>query len=263
MAMNANKKKLSDGAIVAIIAGAVLAVTVGAILAVTLIKSANDDRTADGCPIGQRQVCGVLPGDEMACSCIDNDKPTGIYKPMIYLYPEKKMEVFVKLGYPNKTTTVYPDYNDGWEVTAHPCGKLTDANGREYYGLYWEGEGATYRETDEGFVVKGEDSASFLEEKLAILGLNEREANEFIVYWLPKMNKNKYNYVRFAAEAEINEDMPLKITPKPDTTIRIMMVLKPLDATKDVKEQELTSVERKGFTVVEWGGTVLDEKIVK
>ena len=35
----------------------------------------------------------------------------------------------------------------------------------------------------EGFVVKGEDSAAFLEEKLEILGLNYKEAEEFIIYW--------------------------------------------------------------------------------
>ena len=51
----------------------------------------------------------------------------------------------------------------------------------------------------EGFIVKGEDTAKFLEEKLEILGLNEREAEEFIIYWLPKLEANKYNYIRFAS----------------------------------------------------------------
>ena len=49
--------------------------------------------------------------------------------------------------------------------------------------------------------------------------------------------------------------MPLEITPVPDTIIRIMMVVKKINKPLDVKEQVLTSVERKGFTVVEWGGT--------
>ncbi len=178
------------------------------------------------------------------------------YKPMIYLYPEKTTEVSVRLGDPEKLTSVYPKYNDGWKVTAKPGGTLVGMDGREYYGLYWEGKGS-YKETDEGFVVKGDEVAEFLEEKLAILGLNEREAEEFIVYWLPKMNKNEYNYVRFATTAEIEKDMPLEVTPKPDTTIRIMMVAKKLEAPKTLKEQKLSPVERKGFTVIEWGGTDL------
>lgn len=178
-------------------------------------------------------------------------------KPMIYLYPETKTEVTVKLGNPQRLTTTYPKYNNGWKVTAEPSGKLLGRDGREYYGLYWEGTNMLYRENNEGFVVKGEDTAQFLEEKLAILGLTEREAEEFIVYWLPKMEHNEYNYVRFASDLEIALDMPMNVSPKPDTVIRIMMITKKLDGPKALREQNLTPVERKGFTVVEWGGTNL------
>ena len=33
----------------------------------------------------------------------------------------------------------------------------------------------------------------------------------------------KYNYIRFATREEIDANMPLTITPEPDTTIRILM----------------------------------------
>ena len=82
------------------------------------------------------------------------------------------------------------------------------------YSLYYESESdINFKVEDEGFVIKGEDSAKFLEEKLAILGLNEREAEEFIVYWLPRLEANKYNYIRFATSDEINQNMPLEISP--------------------------------------------------
>ena len=54
---------------------------------------------------------------------------------------------------------------------------------------------------------------------------------------------------------EIEKSMPLSFSIQPDTLIRIMMDYKPLDSYITVKEQQLTKVERKGFTVVEWGGT--------
>ena len=54
---------------------------------------------------------------------------------------------------------------------------------------------------------------------------------------------------------EIEENMPLIISPKPDTMIRVMMEWKGLDKYVEVQEQELTQVNREGFTVVEWGGT--------
>ena len=112
---------------------------------------------------------------------------------------------------------------------------------------------------NDGFVVKGEDTIEFLEEKLEILGLNEKEAEEFIIYWLPQMEKNKYNYIRFETQEEINKNMPLEITPVPDTVIRINMEWKALEEAIKVKEQVLEEApKRNGFTVVEWGGTILN-----
>mgnify|MGYP003316869624 CR=1 FL=1 len=57
---------------------------------------------------------------------------------------------------------------------------------------------------------------------------------------------------------EINENMPLDITPKPDTIIRIVMEFKELDDFIQVKEQKLSKPNRKGFVVVEWGGSKIN-----
>ena len=73
------------------------------------------------------------------------------------------------------------------------------------------------------------------------------------------MQNNKYNYIRFATMDEINKSMPLEISTKPDTVIRVLMQYKALDSEIEVKEQQLSTPERKGFTVVEWGGTELDK----
>ena len=140
--------------------------------------------------------------------------------------------------------------------------------GKNLYSLYWEGisnKVYDYSNTPEleGFVVRGEDITKFLEEKLSILGLSEREKEEFIIYWLPQMEDNKYNYIRFETIEEIEKEMPLQIEPKPDTTIRVLMDWKKLDEAIEVKEQELIPVERSGYTVVEWGASVLNENIVR
>ena len=57
--------------------------------------------------------------------------------------------------------------------------------------------------------------------------------------------------------------MPLGIEPKPDTVIRVLMDWKALDEKIEVKEQKLEKTERKGYTVVEWGGSELKENIVR
>ncbi len=181
-------------------------------------------------------------------------------KPVIYLYPTSTTNVDVKLGAPEKLTVSYPKYTDAWRVTANPDGSLIDrATGRNLYSLYYETDyTVAHGVREEGFVIKGADSASFLEEKLAQLGLNEREAEEFIIYWLPQLEKNAYSYIYFAPTSEIAENMPLNVSPAPDTVIRINMEFKALDAPITVKEQKLPATPiRQGFTLVEWGGTIL------
>ena len=180
-------------------------------------------------------------------------------KPIIYIYPTETIDVNIKLGKKENLSCTYPKYYNGWNVTANPDGTLIDNNtGRKLYALYWEGRNLVKDiNMNEGFCIKGEDTIKFLEEKLEILCLNEREAEEFIIYWLPKMENNKYNYIRFETIEEQNIAMPLDINPKPDTLIRIMMDWKGLENRIEVKEQNLTPTKREGYTVVEWGGSEL------
>ena len=180
--------------------------------------------------------------------------PNVDYKPVIYLYPEEKTEVYVTLDYNGRLTCTYPSYDNGWKVTAQPDGTLTDENGQTYNYLYWEGETNTQYDFSEGFCVKGEDTAAFLEYALAELGLNRREANEFIVFWLPMMQNNEYNVISFQGDV-YTDSAKLDIDPAPDTLIRVFMAWQASEIYVNIPEQELDAPEREGFTVVEWGGT--------
>ena len=176
-------------------------------------------------------------------------------KPVIYLYPEETTEISVELEYDGVLTTTYPAYHNGWKVTAQPDGTLTNhADGREYSYLFWEGEGYGEPDFSEGFVVKGEDTVSFLQETLAAMGMMPKEYNEFIVYWLPYLQNNAYNLISFQWE-NYEEAAKLHITPKPDNLLRVFMAFKALDEPMDLPEQKLPVLQREGFTVVEWGGT--------
>lgn len=178
-------------------------------------------------------------------------------KPVIYLYPEQETEVTVRLDFTGRLTTTYPAYNDGWNVIAQPDGTLVDPNtGRMYYCLFWEGIADAGYDISTGFVVPGENTAAFLEEALARLGLTDKEANEFIIYWLPQMEGNAYNLISFQQEAYTN-NAALSITPEPDSILRVFMAWKPLDTPVEVEPQQLETIERRGFTVVEWGGAEL------
>ncbi len=178
-------------------------------------------------------------------------------KPVIYLYPASEQTVSVKLQYKGKLTCTYPEYKGEWKVKAKPDGTLTNlADNREYSYLYWEGISNNKWDISKGFIVKGNETEKFLQQKLEYLGLTPKEYNEFIVYWLPLMKDNKYNLITFAGE-DYENLAQLKITPKPDSILRVMMVFKPLYKSIKIEEQELKPLVRKGFTVVEWGGTEL------
>ena len=174
-------------------------------------------------------------------------------KPVIYLYPETETRVTVKLDLSGELTCTYPAYDGGWTVTAAPDGTLTDEHGQTYNYLYWEGEVANGFDFSKGFCVAGSDTAAFLEDALDRLGLTRREANEFLVYWLPRMQDNPYNLIAFQQEA-YTQSAKLTVSPQPDSVLRVFMAWKPLARPVDIPAQTLPGFERRGFTLVEWGG---------
>lgn len=187
-------------------------------------------------------------------------KTMQVEKPVIYLYPTQKQSIHVKINYAGNLTHTYPKYSEnGWHVTAEPNGTLRDENNQEYYALFWEGRPTQQINPSDGFVVPGKETAAFLEEKLAYLGLNRREANEFIMYWLPRMEDNSYNFIHFAGK-QYEQQASLDINPKPETIIRVMMLTQPLKNSINAPLQDLSDLRktRKGFTVIEWGGSVID-----
>ena len=181
------------------------------------------------------------------------DRP--VEKPVIYLYPETPTEVSVSLTLEGQLTCTYPDYGKGWDsFTAHPDGTLIFPDGKEYYCLYWEGMQAAEWDFSTGFCVKGEDTAAFLEWALAAQGLTPREANEFIIYWLPLMQENPYNVISFQTDA-YTDGAVLEITPTPDSLLRVFMAYYPSDEAVEIAPQAFETPARDGFTVVEWGGS--------
>lgn len=186
------------------------------------------------------------------CAEPSSDEPL-TEKPVIYLYPEQETTVSVSLDYAGTLTATYPAYEDGWTVTAEPDGTLYDENGDEYSYLFWEGENNTDYDFSKGFCVAGADTADFLREKLAEIGLTPREYNEFIVYWLPKMEDNSYKLISFQSE-RYTDTAKLDIDPTPDSVLRVFMAWKPLHRPQNIEPQTFTPFARDGFTVVEWGG---------
>ncbi|TCK98748.1 hypothetical protein EDC19_1183 [Natranaerovirga hydrolytica] len=188
-----------------------------------------------------------------------NDEPLQnitFEKPVIYLYPQEKTKINIELEFDGELTFTYPEYKNSWQVIADPNGNIYTEDGKEYSYLFWEGRSDYSWEINEGFVVEGSNTVEFLQNTLEEMGLIPKEYNDFIVYWAPLMQENKYNLIHFAGE-EYEALAKLSIEPKPDEILRVFMVYQALEEPVTVKKQQLKPFERKGFTVIEWGGAMI------
>ena len=109
-------------------------------------------------------------------------------------------------------------------------------------------------------MVSREDAVPFLEDKLAQLGLTDREAADFITYWAPRMRAYEYTFVSFDASvytqrASYSFTDEAGATVVPDTFIRVFMTVREADTNTVVQPQTFAPPPtRTGFTAVERGG---------
>ena len=184
-------------------------------------------------------------------------------KPVIYLYPEKETEVKLTVNFSGKFTATYPAYEDGWSVMASPSGRLVNKrDGQPYSYLFWEGvysfSESHYTYTT-GFVVPGDSTLAFLQNILPKIGLTPHEYNDFIVFWLPQMNRNKYNFIHFRVGEEYDAISTNSVIPQPTSSLRVFMDFRPMEQFVKVRRQDFPLFKRVGFTLVEWGGMQIDE----
>jgi hypothetical protein len=206
----------------------------------------------------------IIPEDRIRKSGVGRR----VGKPIIYLYPPEPTAVSVELKFHGTMDYMYPQAKQKdsityqWEVQADPSGKLTMAD-KEYYSLFWEGYGAILPDNDSGFLVHSDTLDSFLDNALQGIGLNYKERQEFIVYWSPHLKKNPWNWIHFSF-ANYEHHAELNVNPAPDVSIRFLMVFRAVqsEALADYQNravQVLPTFERKGFTLVEWGGADMGE----
>ncbi len=187
-------------------------------------------------------------------------------KPAVYLYPEKKSLVNVKvspLGELAYTDPLY-DFSRGWTVWAEPTGDLYQVSisrfqeEKRYDYLYYESKIYDWeiKKPEEGWVVKYDELERLYEEILPKLGLNAQEKADFTGYWLEKLPRSEYYFVGVIDKTQRDHIEPLSVIPEPETSIRFSLYFEPLEEFKVVSEPMIITPVRKGFTLVDWGGMV-------
>jgi len=224
-------------------------------------------------------------GRWMAVGEYDYKMIGGCGKPVLYLYPEHPTDVSISFSKPMEITYSIPTYKTDWYVKAYPDGTLQDLqrtrtdctsfdenkHGSEYAKgacernqypyLYWAGNriGMEYPFNPHiGWVVLASDLGNFLASTLDSIGFTFREKEDFLTYWVPAMLEKQapWYHVRFLQTSDMNQFIPMDIRPIPDRYYRIFLDWKALSSkpTYAVAPQQLDTIIRKGFTVVEWGG---------
>lgn len=187
-----------------------------------------------------------------------------VRKPVIYLYPATKTAMTVQVELDGEFVAQYPKADRGtWRVMADATGTLFDPKTeRRYAYLFWEGTQPKGFEVDldRAHCVARHEVETFLERAAGRFGLNDKERTDFVSYWLPHLEKNKHSVVQFLDERAYERYARMTVTPALDTTIRLFMIFKAVDAPVKCGNPELPLKLRKGSCVVEWGGANLDER---
>ena len=186
-----------------------------------------------------------------------------IEKPVLYFYPTILTDLNVKLEPKGELAFSYPAYYTGWDFKADPNGNLTFGD-KTYNYLFWEAKQDISAESidySQGFAIDRASTIQFLEEKLNEFGLNDKEMADFITYWGPQLMKNERNYVHFVINEECNKFADLTISPKPDHIYRIYILTQAIsvDSPLEFEAQEIKPIDRTGFTVIEWGGSIVKQ----
>lgn len=204
----------------------------------------------------------IKPGyrTEMRVDLRSTDMPMIMEKPVIYIYSKKTETVSIKLDPKGDFLFTYPQYSKGWNFTANPDGSIL-MNDKKYHYLFWDGK--LNIETEKldlttGFVIEKNNLIAFFEEKLSLMGLNCQEIEDYITYWCPRMSANESNYVHFIFNEEYNKYASISVDPKPDNIFRVCMLWSKAKENTIVKEQRIETFNRKGFTIVEWGGAEIN-----
>ena len=176
----------------------------------------------------------------------------GVDKPNIYLYPEETIELDVDIVFPHggRVTRSIPDYGDGWHITAEPTGVIDG----EYECLFYEASVPDWGQYAAGWVVGREELEDFFSDNMAQTGFIQKEIDDFIEYWIPRLVEYPYYAIYPQYNEELEDMIRLEFSTPPTSVIRLIYSVRGLEKnTLRILEPVIPAFEREGFTVTEWG----------
>jgi hypothetical protein len=175
-----------------------------------------------------------------------------VYKPNIYLYPTHTTKMNVSLILPQGGCICEsdPQYPAQWQnIKVKPSGSINN----EYEYLFYEAVLPDTWQYESGWSVKMNDLETFFRENMAEYGFVDHEINDFIDYWIPKLQDSPYYNIYPQHTEKVNGLVELNISKIPNSVLRLFYVIKTAPEKEDMPVPEIPAFDAKGFTVREWG----------
>jgi hypothetical protein len=180
------------------------------------------------------------------------EPPIVVRKPNIYLYPEETTELDVNIVFPHGGRVIAsdPEYGDGWRVTVEPNGIIDG----QYEFLFYESLQPDYGQYEAGWVVAQDQLEDFFRNNMALTGFNQKEIDDFIEYWIPRLTEYPYYAIYPQYNDELEEMIKLEFSEQPANLIRLIYSVRGLETGNlTLDEAVIPAFNRDGFTVAEWG----------
>ncbi|MDX9694670.1 MAG: hypothetical protein RBT49_02665 [Bacteroidales bacterium] len=182
----------------------------------------------------------------------DCDSCNVVYKPNIYIYPTEKTQLEVKINFPmgGNIITSIPEYGQGWNIAVDTNGIIDN-----YYSyLFYESIQPDIWQVNYGWITKSDQLESFFRQNMSEYGFEGREIDDFIEYWIPRLDIYSFYSIYPQTERTINNVIKLDFSKQPDSMLRLFYVIKGHNQKPDnIIEPTIESFERNGFAVTEWG----------
>lgn len=200
-------------------------------------------------------------------------------KPVIYVYNKDNINLNVSLNLFGKWffTKLIPQFNDvnnTWKFSTNSSWVTLDNINYPY--LYYSVKIKDYSFNKNWWIVKWSEIKDFFEDKLKKIWFNEKEKFDFIDFWKYQFLENKYYFISFKYNSEMDSMVWLNFDKQPNSIERILLESYDIENIK-WREQFLYKnvwdkydslflkkfIRDKKFDVFEWWWVLVDwDKII-
>lgn len=175
-----------------------------------------------------------------------------VYKPNIYIYPKEQIELSVKISFPmgGKIVMSIPEYGNGWNVLVDTSGLINNT----YSYLFYESTQPDVWQRNYGWTIRTEELESFFKTNLSDYGFNNREINDFIDYWIPRLKDYPVYSIYPQTKEIIDNVIQLDLSKQYDSILRLFYVIKGHYQLQDkLIAPAIDIFIRDGYVITEWG----------